>query len=239
MSIDIDLDAALSALEKKQQEESPWDAAALHVSDLALCKRQVWARRNGLTQRYSDLDNYLQMSLGLKYEGILCDALDVVGIPYQYQVPITKPIFGFDFVGTADFVFEDSVLDTKTTVFWQGYVGRAGEKKRVTKVPEEPKMSYRIQVTAYAVALGKPRYGIQVVCRGTGKRASFWYDTAGLAQTVGKAALDMQTTGTSDPEPVEARPPWYTCGDDGSSWQCKFCAHGACELNQNEALQTL
>jgi hypothetical protein len=237
--MNIDLDAALLALQEKNKREFVWDDGALHVSDLALCKRQVWARRNHLTEGYIDLDNWIQMNLGLKYERLLCEALDVVGIPYEYQVPVTDPLFGHKIIGTADFVFEDCVLDTKTTVFWSGYMGKGDAKKKQTKVPEEPKMSYRITTAAYAVALGKPRYGIQVVCRSSGKRATFWYDTSDMASIVGKAVVDMETTTDCDPEPVEAKPPWYTEDADGKSWQCAYCPYAACESNRNEALQVL
>ena len=237
--MNIDLDAALIALQNKQRKESPWDDAALHVSDLALCKRQVWARRNQLTETFIDLDNWVQMNLGLKYERLLCEALDAAGIPYDYQVSVTSPLLGHAIIGTADFVFDDCVLDTKTTVFWSGYVGKGDEKKKTTKVPEEPKMSYRITTAAYAIALGKPRYGIQVVCRASGKRTTFWYDTADMASIVGKAVVDMQDTEAGDPEPIEARPPWYTEDKDGKSWQCGYCPYAACELNRNEALQVL
>ena len=237
--MNIDLDAALLALQKKQQELKYWDDAGLHVSDLALCKRQVWARRNHLTETFIDLDNYIQMQLGLKYEQIVCDALDAAGVKYEYQVPVKDPLFGHKLIGTADFVFEDCVLDTKTTTFWSGYVGKGDAKKKTTKIPEEPKMSYRIQATAYAIALGKPRYGLQVVCRASGKRVTFWYETAGLASVIGKAVVDMETTTTSDPEPVDAKPPWYTEAADGTSWQCAYCPYAACESNRNESLQVL
>jgi hypothetical protein len=218
----IDLDAALLTLQEKNNREFVWDDEALHVSDLALCKRQVWARRNQLTESYINLDNWVQMNLGLKYERLLCEALDAAGIPYEYQVSITDPLFGHAVIGTADFVFEDCVLDTKTTVFWSGYVGKGDAKKKQTKIPEEPKMSYRITTAAYAVALGKSRYGIQVVCRSSGK-----------------PVVDMETTTASDPEPIEAKPPWYTENADGLSWQCAYCPYAVCESNRNESLQVL
>lgn len=235
----INLDDALSALDAKQKRDSTWDDRALHVSDLSLCKRQVWARRNGLLEEYEDLDNFLQMNLGLKYESILCEALDAAGIPYEYQVPIEGKLLGYDIVGTADFVFRarGAVLDAKCTVFWTGWVGRGDTKKKQTKIPEEPKMGYRIQATAYAMALGMPKYGVQSVCRSTGKRATFWYDTAGLAQTVGKELVNMQDTQPGDAEPVTSVPPWYTFNEDGRSWQCDFCKYGACENNRNKELQ--
>jgi hypothetical protein len=237
--MNIDLDAALLALQEKQNREKHWDDAALHVSDLALCKRQVWARRNQLTETFIDLDNYIQMQLGLKYEQIVCDALDAAGIKYQYQVPVKDPLFGHKLIGTADFVFEDAVIDTKTTTFWSGYVGKGDAKKKTTKIPEEPKMGYRIQAAAYAIALGKPRYGLQVVCRASGKRVTFWYETAGLASVIGKAVVDMESTTAEDPEPIDARPPWYTEDADGKSWQCAYCPYAACEINRNAALQVM
>jgi hypothetical protein len=233
---EIDLDRVLLALQKKQQQESSWDERALHVSDIALCKRQVWARRNGLAERYSDLDSFIQMSLGLKYEQILCDALDAAGVSYAYQVPITKTIFGYPFVGTADFVFEDAVLDTKTTTFWSGYVGAKADRKKIVKIPEEPKMGYRIQACAYAIALGKPRYGIQAVCRSSGKRATFWFDTSDIAEPIGRAVVETDETRPGEPEPVDAIPPWYTNNADGTSWQCSYCPYAACEKNRTAAL---
>jgi hypothetical protein len=237
--VNIDLDAALIALQNKQRKESPWDDAALHVSDLALCKRQVWARRNQLTETFIDLDNYIQMQLGLKYEEIVCAALDAADVKYEYQVPVKDPIFGHKLIGTADFVFEDAVLDTKTTTFWSGYVGKGDARKKQVKIPEEPKYGYRVQAAAYAIALGKPRYGLQVVCRASGRRVTFWYETSGMASVIGKAVVDMESTTTSDPEPVDAKPPWYTEDADGKSWQCGYCPHAACELNTNAALQVL
>lgn len=239
MRADVDIDNALFLLRKKDREESPWDGKVLHVSDLALCTRQVWARRNDLMSDDDDVDNFLQMRFGLDYEKTMCAALDVAGIRYDYQVPIEGTILGYKLVGTADFVFDDAVLDTKTTVFWSGYVGRGDEKRKTTKIPEEPKMSYRIQTAAYAMALGKSRYGIHVACRATGKRANFWYDTAALAPMIGKRIVEIQETGVDDPEPVDARPPWYTYNEDGTSWQCKYCSYSACELNRNPSLQVI
>src|ERR1700716_3340380 len=98
--MNIDLDAALLALQEKNKREFVWDDGALHVSDLALCKRQVWARRNGVSESYIDLDNWVQMNLGLKYERLVCEALDAAGIAYEYQVPIKDPIFGHKLIGT-------------------------------------------------------------------------------------------------------------------------------------------
>lgn len=239
MNTDVDISSALFLLRKKDREASPWDEKALHVSDLALCKRQVWARRNGVTMDGGDVANFLQMRFGLDYEKTICAALDAAGIPYRYQVPLPDGLLGHDFIGTADFVFDDAVLDTKTTVFWTGYVGRGDEKRKTTKIPEEPKMGYRVQTTAYAMALGKSRYGIHVACRATGKHTNFWYDTDELAPMIERAVVEMQDTGTDDPEPIEAKPPWYTYDDNGTSWQCKFCPHGACESNSNPNLQVI
>jgi CRISPR/Cas system-associated exonuclease Cas4 (RecB family) len=73
------------------------------------------------------------------------------------QVPVTLTMDGTTAEGTADLVTEDHVIDFKRV-----------EDAGWSFIKAKPKFSHRVQVNAYAVALGKPRWAL-IYIRGVGK----------------------------------------------------------------------
>lgn len=237
----FDLDAALRVQMQQLWNESTWDKTALHLSDLSLCERAVWARRNGHSSVVLSVDHFIKRQFTLRYGQLIHEMLTAQGVPHEYRQSFEIVLLGVPIVGTATFVLprEDAILEIKTTTFWSGWVGAGAQKHKTTRIPDTPRYGYRLVAAAHALALGKAHYGINTLCRGTGLRTTSWYKAEHLVTQVGRALAERERTGCGMPENKSALPPAYTYSADGTSQQCLRCSYVACENNNNEKLKGL
>ena len=236
----FDLDGPLRDLMQQRLAQTKWDPTTLHVSDLSVCPRSVWARRNGKTSRPITLESFLLREMGKRYEHTLCRAFEAAGIAYEYQKYFEVTLFGVDISGTATFVLPEhnAVLDVHGTSFPSSWVGRGADKHKSVRIPTTPRFGYRVTSAAYALALGMEHYGVHTYCRSTGLHATSWYAATDIVTEVGRALAERAETAPGTPEDTSALPPVYTYSHDGISRQCQGCFYYACENNTNTEKET-
>lgn len=210
-------------------ENDNWDPTTLHSSDLSFCVTKIWARRNGLTTKYIDLDNRRQMAFGKLWEIEMAAILRHAGIEFTEQVEVKGEIAGVEVEchGDFDIPSHDLYLETKTTEYWKGWK----DKVPYYKIPEKPKPYHLMQAAATAILLDRSNFTVSDTGRNNGGHAEFTYQTAEYRDQVESAVLERADTRPGDPEPLKNEPVF--------EWECKTCAYAACVNNKNPFLQVI
>lgn len=210
------IDAYYNVKEDRSPEE-------LHVSDLAACKRAVHARRSGEPLIPFDTPTRVKFDLGNAVEDLAAKWF-IAAMAFERGVVVD--LDGIE--GHVDFVGPDSVIEVKSTTFFPTMDPRT--KKRIRIAPTEAQHHYRIQAAAYALALGKPRFCVLIVCRDSGLIAEIWHRAVDYAEEITQLVREYtRETHPSQPAPP-AEPPEHI-----AKWACKYCRVSSCERNANEA----
>jgi hypothetical protein len=218
------------------------DENLLHVSDLAGCDLATWQRWHGNAADVHDPDTLRKFFLGFAVEdhvltgigretpidlgvrvALWLDFEGIVGklVPEDY-VPGPR-----EFIGHPDGVTADAVLEVKSTEFFTQRVPPFA--RIVPQTEDDLAHHYRIQASAYALALGKPRAIVIVLCRASGIVTSIAFDPQRYVDEIEgrmRALLDARAAATPPHPTLHAS----TLNKKGESWLCKYCAYTACSL---------
>lgn len=204
-----------------------------HVSDLAGCDRETWARRNGEPMLGTDTATRVKFDLGHAVEAIM-ERLLVESLP-GYTLERGRRVEHGGIVGHLDFLLIPAeggapiVVEVKSTTFFPKRQ-KDGSYKR--ELPDEAQYHYRLQAAAYASMVGAEDFCVLVICRDSGMVAEFWAKAAQYADVLARRTEAVfGTTGPGEPMPP-AEPPSYAEGRNGN-WKCKYCRYSLCERNEN------
>lgn len=222
-----------------------------HVSDLAGCDRETWARRNGEPMLGHSVDTRIKFALGHAVEAhmakLLCESLgdewtfhqgervvlwrDENGVGGGVLLDDEEPAPG-SVVGHVDFTLRRPgdviVVEVKSTTFFQ----RRTAAGYVRTPPDEAQYHYRLQAAAYAVALQAEQFCILVVCRESGQIVEFWHRTADYLAQVEDAVARVLANTEPGVEAPPAEPPAYAETKNGN-WKCRYCHFLGCYRNLN------
>lgn len=195
------------------------DEASAHISDLYGCDLATWARRRGEPQLPFSPQTLVKFQMGRDVEDAIAK-----GITMSYpgdserDTEVAWALEGGVMVGHIDIDLpgEDAIIEVKSTVFY----GKTP--------PENPSEHYIEQAAGYAVALGRKRFAIVVVCRSTGNIRTWWYDTADYALETRARALEVL-------EATDPTVPFAPAANPRQKWACSYCNYGACPKNTNAA----
>ena len=207
------------------------DEDQFHVSDLTGCTRAIWARLTNKTLLPFSGDRLRTFLFGFRAEDFVIDAIRQI-TPVEEGVEALLDRF---LIGHPDGVTDEAVLEVKSTEF---LVDRQTWQRIVPRLETDLPMHYRIQASAYAIALDKPKAFVIVVCRATGMLAVIEIHPEKYRATINDhlkrlrgLRLNLELGDHEMPEP-------YLPADTinkrtGESWMCKYCSFAACEKNRN------
>lgn len=236
-------------VDKRGDEEHP------HVSDLAACDRETWARRNGKELLGHNAATRMKFALGNATEDAIALALGskmLEGWELYRNVRVAlrieegelrgreldedeQPLEG-EIVGHADYVLRNektggvTVVEVKSTTFYPRRNPATGKSERIP--PTEAQYHYRLQCASYAVGVGAAAFAVLVVCRDSGLMVEFWHRTdAYVPELLIRVQQVLARTRKDAPMPA-AEPPPYAETKNGN-WRCTYCRYWACERNNN------
>ncbi len=202
------------------------DEHLAHVSDLYGCDLATWGRRAGRPQLAPDDIMRTKWALGAAVEENVARIIEhAFGEEYvvDRNERVVIPSNDEDLVGHYDLFlqsrFNDDnriLIEVKSTSFLRG------------KPPTTASAHYIEQARAYAVALDCQEYCIIIVCRESGRMATFWFEVTGEDRAHVWQRVDEVVAATDPANDPPIPNPQY-------AWQCRYCPFAECLQNQNPA----
>lgn len=222
-----------------------------HLGRIAGCVREEWAGFKFLLTPFDaetarkfeeghDIENrivtkllrdYPDLQLGVKLvawvnlEGLIEGRL----VDEDYE---PRP---YEFVGHPDGVTDDAVIEIKSTEF---LLDRSTWERIVPTQPDDLQWHYKMQVSAYALALCRPRAIVIQQCRVSGLQSTIEFDPATMrADVIARMRAFVRVTADS-PMPAPTLHESTVNAKTKLSWLCKYCrfaktpAWDGCEFNR-------
>jgi hypothetical protein len=224
------------------------DEQQRHVSDLCGCDRATWARMHGWLSAF-DPDTLRKFGIGFHVEGHIVSAIGrsrpdlILGARVVMRVGIDG-IEGcvvseeyqphpWEIVGHPDGILDDAIIECKSTEFM---VDRNNGYARIVPLTvADLQWHYRIQAGAYALALGKPRCVVIIVCRASGQISAISFNPKLYETEIIERMHDVLAISEEEPQPTLHRT--TINAKTGKSWLCKYCLYEACELNTHQPVK--
>lgn len=221
-----------------------------HVSDLAGCDRETWARFKGMLRPH-DADTLRKFALGFDVENAILTAIGRThpDLILGARVALSIGLDGIEgaivddayqprpdeLVGHPDGILDGTILEIKSTEFM---TERTPPYHRIVPLSaDDMQHHYAIQAGAYALALGKQRVIVIIQCRASGIVSAISFDPRKYEDEIMERIRDV-TAISLDEKPQPKLHLSTINAKTGQSWLCKYCRipKAACELNRYEPL---